>query len=186
MAELVPIRVKIRHGIVDGRLQHVYPRFNLLDPSVRGDMDWSYFIDQAGTGWHYDKLSGIGETDAENPDPDVWWGCIAVPKPFAVAAVARFPDDVETLTEAEFEAFYDQRAHAHESELQADSEALSALKAREDLGEDVSAEKAAALDPDDPTPGVRRNTSKTWAGYKAKRKIAIDKDFAKAEVVGPR
>lgn len=31
MTDLVPLRVKIRYGLVNGKLQHIYPAFNSLD-----------------------------------------------------------------------------------------------------------------------------------------------------------
>ena len=54
-----------------------------------------------------------------------------------------------------------------------DADALQAIKAREELGENVQALKARSLNPKDKTPGVRENPHKTWARIKANFNIDI-------------
>lgn len=198
MTHLVPIKVKIVVG-PDGA--HGYPPFNQLDPSVRGHLDWSKFFDVHGIGWHYDKLSGLGETDAGNDDVPAnhphrnddracWYGATCVPKPFAEAAAAKWPDLVTILDEASFESFYDDRAHANEEAELLDREVLAALKLRIDLENDPnapttppSAEALEArrqmLDPASDRPGIRKNKNRRWADYKKRRNLQIDPARAK-------
>ena len=168
--DLVPLRVKIRYGkhSATGKKQHLFPNFNQLPSNLRGDMDWSEYIDVYGTGWHYDNKSGIGEVDSVNPDPDIWFGCFCVPLDFATAAVALFPADVEIVNEVAFENFYNNRAHDHVPAIADDIEALQALKIRIELGnlQKIDQEYIKAMDPDDTTPGRTRNPTKTWEGCK--------------------
>jgi hypothetical protein len=186
MPDLVPIKILIKRKF-DGRsLVNDYPNFNLLPPEVRGNMDWSHYLDQF-IGWHYDKVSGFGESDTFNPDPDTQLGCTCVPEAFALAAVTTFPDRVSIINESEFETFYDNRAHAHEPPEHIDKDHLAAINERkrsEDLGllpanAAANAHRNKALDPDDPTPGIRRNHNKTWALFKKKRNVKILAKHAK-------
>lgn len=179
--DLIPIKVKIKYGLVNGEMRHIFPSFNEITAENRGNMDWSYFIDSHGTGWHYDHFSGIGEIDAVNPDSDVWFGCTCVPKPFADEAASKFPGDVQVLTEVEFEDFFNNRAHKHEADNVVDKEVLASIKVREDLGMNVAAEKAKAIDPNDPYPGVNKNLKKTWKDYKKKVGLTIHATKRKAQ-----
>ena len=177
---LVPIRVKIKHGAVGGGIKHIYPDFNLIAPSIRrGGMDWSIYFDFYGIGWHYDHLSGIGESDAYNPDPDIWFGCTCVPEDFAIAAATLFPNDVEIIDEATFETFYNERAHIHEPAQFHDAEILEGIKARRDLGITDTPEILKALDPNDPTSGIRNNPVRFWEGCKLKTGLTIHVDQQK-------
>lgn len=128
--ELVALRVKIgRAKDKQNRMMNSYPDFNKLPPEVRGGVDWCYYVDQY-TAWHYDKLSGFGEADDYNQDPDMQYGCFCVPKEFADAALAMFPNQVEQLEELDFEDFYDNRAHAHEVEMMYAPDVLNGLRAK--------------------------------------------------------
>lgn len=168
MPDLVPIKVIIRKGVVNGQRRAIYPNFNSLPAAVRNNQPWSTFVDSEGIGWHYDKIANIG-TGAETGTC-----CTLVPKAFADAAIAAFPADVSKMTEAEFTTFHDDRAHAHEPEDFEDLDTLQALAAREALGQVIPpAEKAAALDRDNPRRGVRRNRRKHFADVKADRGITV-------------
>jgi hypothetical protein len=173
LTNLVPIRVKIKKGVVNGKVAHIYPDFNTLSSANRGNLDWSLFIDTSGTGWHYDKVCGFGEADAYNGDVDVWYGCLCVPSAFATEAISLFPDDVEQLSEADFETFYNDRAHAHEPEEIYNTPALEGIKVKQQLNVKLSDSDKDALNPDKPNPGINKNHNKTWALYKAKKNITI-------------
>ena len=80
--QLTAIKVKILRKKEGNRMVNDYPSFNDLAANVRGDMDWSCYIDAFGIGWHYDKISGFGETDAENTDPASQYAITAVPDAF--------------------------------------------------------------------------------------------------------
>lgn len=198
LQNLVPIKVKILLG-PDGK--HQYPPFNQLAPSLRGHLDWATFFDTHGIGWHYDRLSGFGVSDANDPqvpaghehsntDPSCWYGVSCVPKPFADAAVAAFPALVSLMSEASLETFYDDRAHAHEETEILDKEDLLALKARIDLenepnapttppSAEILALRARMLDPNDPKRGIRKNRNRKWADFKVAKGLSIDQSQAK-------
>lgn len=187
-AELVPLLVRIR--VDEGN--HKYPEFNVLPGSVRANMDWSHYIDRYGLGWHYDKLSGFGESDAYNPDPLIWIGCLVIPKPFADAAVEKFPELCKIIDEDEFEKFYDDRAHGHEEELTINDDRINAigtlLQLKKEFGIDSPVlEKsniAAMLDPDHPTPGVHRNHHWSWELWKKKTGTNIHRTVCKHRARG--
>jgi hypothetical protein len=190
LQNLVPIKVAILVGS-DGK--HLYPNFNSLDAGVRaGGKDWSQFFDSHGLGWHYDKLSGLGEKDSGddpasihlNDDTSIWYGMNCVPEDFALAAVAKFPDTVSILTEAEWEAFYDTRAHVHEETEILDLDVLQKLKARLDLEAmdgapttdptaEILALRAQILDPENSKRGIRKNPKRKWADYKLTKGLTI-------------
>ena len=180
---LVPIRVKITRGVArNGQVQNIYPDFNKIAPELRGGMDWTYFFDTHGIGWHYDHKSGFGEVDDYNNDPNCQFGATMVPEAFAMAAVANFPDRVQTITEAEFEKFYEERAHAHEPDELEDVEVLQGLLLRHQLeqaglmatpSQEEKQRRALALDPQHPSRGIRRNTNKRYEAIKAKRGFTV-------------
>ena len=176
--ELVPIKVKIKRNTA-GR-GAVYPNFNTIDPAVRNGVDWSVFVDRHG-GWHYDKKSRLGESDVQNPDPDSQFGALLVPEDFADAALVAFPNDVEAMTESQFESFYDNRAHDHEPDVVMDTAVLVQLRAKYGVAEGVKLVAEAgwdqadieALDPNSPTPGVVTNPRKTFARFKTRRGLTV-------------
>lgn len=194
MADLVPIKVRICIG-PDGK--HKHPPFNQLDPAIRGHMDWSHFFDVHGLGWHYDQVSGLGESDLNdpdvdnssehaNPDPACWYGANCLPKPFVDAAVATFPDDVVTLSEASWETFYDERAHVYEDDEVLDADTLVAIDARIRLEESGHAPapsqaivrlRADALNPAKKKRGICTNPRRYWVLLKASRGIVIHADY---------
>ena len=125
---LRPIKVKITRTVKDGKMQNNYPDFNQLSPAVRGNMDWSYYVDEAGIGWHY-SIDGFGE----GAEPDVQYGILAVPQAFADAAVAMYPSEVTVLNETELEDFWNVEAHVGEPDSFEDAEVLKAIEAKRAL-----------------------------------------------------
>jgi hypothetical protein len=106
---------------------------------------------------------------------------ICVPPDFAAEALALFPGVVHECTAAEFEAFYDNKAHAHEPEDIIDTDTLNGLAAQrglmKSLGQDTDALDAKitmALDPANKTEnGVRKNVNRRWADVKTARGITV-------------
>lgn len=200
LQNLVPIKVKIVRG-PDGK--HQYPAFNALAPDLRAHMDWAEFLDAHGIGWHYDKCSGFGESDAVNPqvapddehrndDPSCWFGATCVPEPFAQAAAARFPALVTIISEESFERFYDGRAHLHEETEILDLQDLQKLQARLALeampnaptkspSETILKLREEMLDPDHPRRGIRKNPRRRWADWKATKRLTVHPSQRKPE-----
>ncbi len=168
---LVPIKVKI--GLKKNG-QAKYPDFNSLGVVKDSEMDWSHYIDVHGIGWHYDKCCGH-EVDVPDSPSGIQYGLLCLPASFVDQALLAFPDDIQELTEAECEDFYDNHAHAHQSDELIDLESLQAIKTKEDLGIDVTEEKAKALDLNDPYPGIKVNHKKTWVQYKSLAGVTLAK-----------
>ncbi len=155
-----------------------YPDFNKISSVTRKGMDWSKYIDVHGSGMHYDKCCG------HKDDGDTPYGhqccCVCVPEDFAAEALILFPGTVTVITEAEFEAFHDKKAHAHEPGEHLDANALNGLQARRSLmvslgqsTEALDAQIAKALDPLDHEAGVKANLNKTWKEVVKKQGITI-------------
>ncbi len=142
-----------------------YPDFNRVDLAVRKGMDWCIYIDAFGTGMQYDKNCG----HKEEGDTKFGEQCcvIAVPEEFADAAMAVLPGELTELTDVEFEDFYDNKAHAHESAEIVDKDALGAIIQKEKLGLEVP-EKADAVDITTEARGIRKNHNKKWADKKVR------------------
>lgn len=176
MRTLVPLKIIVGLHEFDDGLGHKaghakYPNFNLIASSIRKGMDWSKYIDKYGIGLHYDKTSGHKEESVDSPQGQQL-ACMCVPSDFATEAVALFPDEVSIIPEADFETFYNDRAHAHEPDEHVDAEVLQAIEAKEGVGAAVP-EKEAAIDPLNDARGIRKNTNKTWADFKVKAGVAI-------------
>jgi hypothetical protein len=169
--KLVPLHVLI--GLEDNGM-HKFPAFNDIPNVIRGNSDWSHFVDRFGS-WHYDSQCGHADHDPENGTPvGMWCGMVLVPKNFADAAVEKFPDECSVMSEADAEKFYDERAHAHQPEINDSTDVLQAIAAKRALGIDDSDEDVNALDPDHPAAGRRRNKTKTWKGFKKQRGIELE------------
>lgn len=176
---LVPIRVTIRLGQQDGKKKAIYPDFNQIPAAQRGEMDWSYFIDSYGSGWLYDSLSGLGESDTVNPDPGTQIGVIAVPEDFAIAAASLFPADVVIVGESQLRQFYDERCAAQQAEIIYDEKEMAVVEELRKQGvKDTDARIKDAIDPNKPQRGLRDNPRKTWAKFKGKFGISIHPDHA--------
>lgn len=175
---MIPILIQVRRKIERGSMVNDYPDFNSLPDEVREGMDWAHFIDAHGIQMHYDKVGGFGRRDEYNDDPGMQYCGTLVPEAFARAAVAAFPDRVELLSEADWAEFYDTRSHAHEPEEHYDVEVLQALAAKKALGIELSASDNAALDPNNPTAGIRKNMHRCWCDAKVERCVEVHADFA--------
>lgn len=176
MRTLVPLKVRVGLHEFDDGLGHKaghakYPNFNLIASNIRKGMDWSRYIDTHGIGLHYDKTSGHKEESVDSPQGQQW-ACMCVPAAFATEAVALFPGEVSIIPEAEFETFYNDKAHAHEPDEHVDTDVLQAIAAKEGVGVAVP-EKAAAIDPLNSARGIRKNTNKKWADFKVKAGVNI-------------
>ena len=160
--DLVPIKVKI--GLKpNGHAK--YPNFNQLPAVISAGMDWSNYVDSLGLGWHYDQTSGHKEATPDSPY-GMQWGVLIVPKPFADQAVAMFPAECAKLTEAELEDFYDNKAHINEPDEIFDEKVLNGIQAKRSLGLELTPQQLKAIDPDDDTPGIRKNKRRKWQDYK--------------------
>lgn len=171
--ELTPIKVKIG---LNGEGHAKYPNFNQLSPSVRQNMDWSKFIDAYGSGWLYDSVGHkeVRSASSEFDSPmGEQWAVVLVPNDFATAAEAQFPDDVEVINEARCEDFYDNCHAADFPDEEINESVLTGIKLKQDLGQALTPTQQKALDPADPTPGIRTNPKKTWAGYKSMKGVTM-------------
>ncbi len=150
----------------------LYPDFNAL-PSVEGD--WSIWIDMNGPGWLYDKLTGHKDDTIASPFGQQW-GVILAPEAFVDEAVAAFPAACSRVTEAELDTFYTEQIAPMEDDDRRDEGVLSGFAALKQLSPNdagLDARIAKALDPDDPTPGIRGNPRKDWATFKAAQNITV-------------
>ena len=168
--KLTALKVKI--GLKDSG-QAKYPDFNQLQVVKDMNMDWAKYVDTHGLGWHYDKTSGHKDDTDDSPFGQQW-GCLVVPAAFATQAVAMFPDDCEIIDDTAFGKFHDEKAHAHEPDELIDKTILDGIKVKQDLGLELTATQTKALDPEDDTPGIRMNVTKTWAGRKAKLRVELE------------
>lgn len=182
--------IKVKIGLrPNGQADH--PDFNALSVVQANKMDWSTYVDVHGLGWAYDKRSGHADDDTDSPAGQQW-GVLLVPEQFAIEAVAQFPSLCTRLTDAELTVFWDTRAHAHLEEVTRDEGALNRLEREGALIDDaltdadtaqttklnarktqLRREMKKALDPDHPSPGIRKNHRKRWADFKAKTGVTI-------------
>jgi hypothetical protein len=167
---LVPIVVKL-YRRADGSAD--WPDFNHVDATLRQNMKWSHYIDAVGLSWHYDRIENLGSGH------EFGRAATCVPRDFADAAIALFPSLVEQMTEAEFETFYNERAHAHEPAIHDDAEVLQALAAKQTLGIEQDQDDLDALDPDNPKSGRRRNRRKTYAALKQWQGFTVQASVSK-------
>lgn len=147
-----------------------YPEFNKVSNAARKGMDWCSYIDAFGIGMQYDKDCGHKE---EGDTPFGEQCCVvAVEEAFADEAITLFPGVVTEMTAAEFEAFYNDKAHAHEAAESVDKDVLDAIAQKEALGLAVP-EKADAIDVNTETRGIRKNHNKLWADKKVKSGVNV-------------
>lgn len=168
MANLIALKFQVGLHTVDTKDHKAghakYPDFNQVSLANRNGMDWCNFIDSRGIGMQADKTSGHRELSFDSPLGEQTC-VIAVPQAFATEALALFPDTLAQLTPAEFETFYNDKAHKHEPIETVDTDVLNAIKLKEDLGLAVP-EKTNAIDPKNDAPGIVENKRKTWAKNK--------------------
>lgn len=187
--DVVPLKVKIG---LEGKFAK-YPNFNMLPVVQASGMDWAEYIDAYGSGWLYDKDSGhknarSNATEWDSPRGQQW-GVILVPEKFADEAIANYPDDCTEIDEAQLETFYDTCHSVQMNDVRVDEDALKEFSAKEEIGAlsaEDQARKAKAIDPDDPTPGLRKNPHKKWATHKARRgyNVIVSKRALDAGKVG--
>ena len=178
--ELVALKVKITR---DAKGHLIYPDFASLAFVVAGN-DVTF----AG-GWKYDQVSEIDDDEVDSPRGQKW-GVRLVPDQFAIEAEVAFPALVSRMTEADLAAFWDDRAHIRMPDEKRNADELTSLHAEFILVRDLAVEfpgntklqdrlatlKTAlqkALDPDDSTPGVRKNLMRRWADAKVTLGITI-------------
>lgn len=163
---LVPLRVTIKQK-PDGTA--LYPDFNSLPSVVASGMDWSRYVDVNGSGWLYDRIGH--KEDVPGSPKGVQIGMLLVPAAFAAEAVTAFSADVSTFTEPQAQNFYETKHARDLPDEEIDHQIVLGIKAKKDLGQPLTPGQTKALDPDDPTPGIRVNPRKTWAGFKNKYSI---------------
>ena len=156
----------------------VYPAFNTIEPAtlLKG-LDWAYYVDVYGTGWHYDQCCQFEVDTIESPF-GVMYGLLMLPSDFAVAALKQFPDLVTKLTETEMQTFYDNHAHVNDPALRVNEDALKAFYYKVVFNITLTAEETAnlgkAMNENDLTaPGLTKNIKKKWSDYKAALNIEI-------------
>ncbi|MEK0324179.1 MAG: hypothetical protein QQN63_00615 [Nitrosopumilus sp.] len=174
MKKLVPICIVLNsREAPDGTMPIQYPNFNQLPMDLRGNMDWSYFIDRKGYGMHYSRHKGT------HNKPATCW--TLVPRDFAVAASEAFAE-VTIHTEEEWADFFDNDAKKSDPVHHIDTEVLQGILARVQLEEmgigpkpskELLKRRNDCLDPDCPMPGVNHNHRKTWAQAKVIDEITI-------------
>ena len=166
MRNLTPIKVKILQN-QDGSAS--YPDFNQLNCV---NINWTKYVDTEGLGWHYDKTSGLRDNAAHSPIGQQF-GVLIIPKEFADEAVVMFPNICSKITETELEDFYNNKAHINDPEEKFDQVILDGIKAKQDLGIDLTESQLKAIDPNDPTPGIVKNNNKYWSDFKVKMDVNI-------------
>lgn len=169
MRRLKALKVKIGLKTDGGAL---YPDFNSLEVIKQAKVDWSKYVDSMGDGWHYDKTSGHKEASDDSP-MGMQWGVLLVSNTFATQAAEMFPEECTIIDEAEYTDFHENKAHKHEPEELADSKVLEVIKAKRDASVKLSLKDEEALDPENDTPGIRKNKRKLFADYKQLKGIEL-------------
>jgi hypothetical protein len=163
--ELVPLKIIIRRGI-DSNAK--WPKWNLIAIEIRRGLKGGTYIGQHGIGLHLDKVDNLGTGHTHGT------AVTCVPKDFADAAVEKFPDDVSIIMESELQTFWNTRSKIFQLPDIINAEELRTIKLLEDLGEDVAAWKAKALDRDNKLyRGRIKNPQKTWALFKEAKGITL-------------
>lgn len=185
--DLTGLKVQIGLKIVDKKKMHAFPDFNVLPVVIVSGMDWSYYVDMFGMGWCYDKLYGHSDFGPDSPVGQ-WWGCLLVPPQFVNEAAAEFPGECTAIIEADYQDFYDNRAmirlpenHYDEvvvasidrevNSLQEMSDANPSDAALKDKLSAANTKRSKALDPNDESPGLRKNHQRRWVDHKVKSGI---------------
>jgi hypothetical protein len=167
--QLVPLKVEI--GLkTNGHAK--YPNFNLLQVVKDSGLDWCVYVDTYGTGWMYDNTSGHKDGNGHS-SLGKQWGMLLVPQTFADQAILSFSSECTKLTDTEAGIFYESYVTVYNDSEIISSNILTDIKAKQDLGKELTPEQIKALDPNDPTPGICNNPLKTWIGMKNKKSITI-------------
>jgi len=181
--DIVPLRVRIglrANGHADHPAWEHLPMIASALPASasRERIDQEINTHWLGS-WHYDKTSGHAEHTAESPY-GMQWGMIFTDRAFADEALATFPTLVTQMTQAEVAVFWDDQVMVRLADEQVDLEVLQGLAAHRQLltrgpGGGVGSRLTAldaridlALDPDDPSLGVRRNLLRRFASARGR------------------
>ena len=179
---LVVIGIRVGPG---GRREADHPNWALVllpPPADRLSGDGTQREDFTLGSWHYDKCCGHDTVPPDSP-LNTQRGVRLVTPEFAANALVVFPATMSILTEAQWEAFYDNHVRGHMPENRVNIEALNALKVELDLRTALAspapvlaalrAKIAKALDPDDAEPGIRADPLRRWASFKTAQSIVI-------------
>lgn len=166
--QLAALRVRI--GInSDGYAD--YPDFNTLACVIVSGMDWSKYVDVRGKGWLYD-VTGHAEVSNDSPIGQQW-GLLFVPEVFAIQAMAQFSAVCTRLTAIEAEEFYSKKIASNLPDEEIDEQVLAAISRKQSLGLSLTREQMRAIDPRDPTLGVRPNRKKKFSTFKKDRDFSV-------------
>lgn len=150
----------------------LYPDFNALPSVQTAGIDWAYYVDRLGAGWHYDKVSGH-DTDTPDSPEGQQIGALLVPVVFRDEAIAAFPTVCSAMTPGEFQTFHDDKVTAHLPDEQFDIEELQGIKMKQDLGQPLTPHQEEALDPNSNTPGIRKSKDKSWVDVRDRKGITL-------------
>ena len=166
---LVPMKVIIR---LNNEGQALYPNFNTLNIVQASGLDWARYIDVHGLGWHYDKTSGHKEESIDSPF-GTQQGVLIVPKTFVEEAVIAFPLDCISINEVELEDFYNNKSHVNEPDELFDMSILEGIRVKNELGIALTQQQQNAIDPQNNTPGIKKNKKRFWNDYKQETCVKI-------------
>ena len=176
MPEVKPLKVLLKWRLRADDERAVYPDFPALhatDPSIFDNYPKAgeFFKERAVGSWNTNKQENLG-TGAANGE-----AVILIPKANCDAILAASgyagSEDVSTMNEAELETFWNTKAYAHLKGNKEHEQILQVIAAKKTLGIALSPDDYAALDPDDPMPGIVKSSQKIWASFKAKHDITI-------------
>lgn len=175
--QLVPMLIKIGLKAEKGQSVNDYPDFNKLQCVIDSGLDWSYYLDVYGTGWHYDHSCGHAGERADGDKFDSphgkWMGLVLVPEIFGQEAEAMFPEVIDALTEEEAEDFYDHKHSVRIPDQTIDDKIIAAIAVRQNAGLTLSQKELDAIDPEKSQPGIVDNPMKTFVGMKAKKDLTV-------------
>ncbi|KKN46765.1 hypothetical protein LCGC14_0669890, partial [marine sediment metagenome] len=165
---LLPMKLKVRWCATS--IKWDWPNLGTLPKKVTHGLKLSQFSDRFGLGMMYDPC-GMGRVDDECEEHDVCYVGICVPEDYARAAAKKHPGLVTILSAKKWEEWYDTRLARDLLDEDVDLVVLQGIEVRETLYQRGHGEKPDpqrvkdALDPDHPSPGVRKNPRKTWARF---------------------
>jgi len=165
--EKVPIKVKI--GLKKNG-HCLYPDFNSLPVVQEAGQDWANYVGQ----WYYDNKCGHAEVDECSPE-GCWCGMLLIPEEFANQAKDKFPDEIEILSEADAEKFYNERHALHFADEDINVKLIEGISLKKSLDIPLTSHQMRAIDPEDEIKGITKNKNKTWKDHTKSRNINIKK-----------